>query len=521
MAASLGAGAYLGWSAAWSRRVPAPTGTAPAPAPVPSPPGVSISGAVLVLRSEGRRQAEVHAGQADVSADGQFTRFRGVRQADLYRDSAPALRLRAGEIVLDRATGDFTVLGDVEVAILRGDAVSSALGTDGVSSTPDSAAPRRSAGSSAGSTPPVETGRLQAERVRYDTRSRVFVAEGHVRLTVGEVEIRADQLRLDQRAQVATAHGQVVVQQPGARLTADSVRYEIRSRTAEAEGHVVLAQGDLVLRAGRMRFDLATRMTQASAGVTVTQKGLEVQAPSLVHDGRTDQVTAEGGVRLSRGGSILTGERLAASLRVLRAEVSGGARLVRPAMPAEGDDPAADTLTREETIITAERIRFRWDAPEAEALGGVEVRQRDRTARAARGYYNEADGRLVLEGEVVVDGLTGDLFLSEGERPADGETRRTMAMPARVACDRLTLFLRSRDMEAEGRVRVTQGARQATGDRARYTHRGRSVVVMGSVHMQDEDGNRLRADRVIIALQEEAFEAFGNVQTEFKVRRGP
>lgn len=364
-----------------------------------------------------------------------------------------------------------------------------------------------------------KVGRLRADRIRYDARARVFVAEGHVRLTIGEVEIRAERLRLDQRAQVATAVGQVVVQQPGARLAADGIRYEIRSRTAEAEGRVVLVQGDLTLRAGRVRFALETRMTQASAGVTVTQKDLEVRAPVLTHDGRTDLVTAEGGVRLSQAGSTLTGARLAANLRTRRAEVSGGARLVRPGRPAAGGAEPADVLAREETTITADEMRFRWDVPEAEAGGDVRVRQRDRTARADRGRYSEAEGRLVLEGDVVVEGLTGDLLLPEGERPTAEEARQALATPAQLACGRLTLFLQSRDMEAEGRVKVTQGARLARGDRARYTHRDRRVTVSGNVYLQDEDGNTIRADRVIIALREETFEALGNVQTEFKVTR--
>ncbi len=366
----------------------------------------------------------------------------------------------------------------------------------------------------------LQTGRLQADRIRYDARARVFLAEGNVRLTIGEVEIRAARLRLDQRAQVAAAQGQVVVQQPGARLAADSVRYEIRPRTAEAEGHVVLVQADMALRAGRVRFALDTRVTQASAGVTVTRKDLEVRAPVLTHDGRTDQVTAEGGVRLSQAGSILTGARLAANLRTMRAEVSGGARLVRPGTPAAGGaEPLVDALAREETTITAEQMRFRWDVPEAEARGDVRVRQRDRAARAARGRYSEAEGRLVLEGDVVVEGLTGDLLLPEGARPTAEEARQALAAPAQLACGRLTLFLQSRDMEAEGQVKVTQGARLATGDRARYTHRDRRVTVSGNVYLQDEEGNTIRADRVIIGLREETFEALGNVQTEFKVTR--
>lgn len=121
VAAALAAGAYLGWSVAWSRRAPAPVAVVPTPAATPAPPGVAIRGAALVLRHQGKRQVEVRADRVEVSADARLARFRGIRQATLYRDGAPALHLRAREIVLDRATDDFTVLGDLEITTPQGD----------------------------------------------------------------------------------------------------------------------------------------------------------------------------------------------------------------------------------------------------------------------------------------------------------------------------------------------------------------------------------------------------------------
>ena len=49
----------------------------------------------------------------------------------------------------------------------------------------------------------------------------------------------------------------------------------------------------------------------------------------------------------------------------------------------------------------------------------------------------------------------------------------------------------------------------------------RSLVVTGNVHMQEADGRRLQADRVVISLVEETFEAEGNVQTQFTIRSSP
>ncbi len=89
-----------------------------------------------------------------------------------------------------------------------------------------------------------------------------------------------------------------------------------------------------------------------------------------------------------------------------------------------------------------------------------------------------------------------------------------------LRADRLVVRLRTRDMEAEGAVQVEQEGRLAAGDRAVYTERDRRIVVTGHVRMREADGSWLRADRVVIALDEEIFEATGNVETEFTVTPG-
>jgi lipopolysaccharide assembly outer membrane protein LptD (OstA) len=341
--------------------------------------------------------------------------------------------------------------------------------------------------------PPTEQGRLRADRVRYDAKAQVFIAEGNARLSVGTLEIRAARLRLEQKPQLAFAAGNVVVRQPGFSLEAAHVKYEIRPRIAHAEGNVVLVQNDVAIRAPRMTFEL-----------------------------QPQDVVAEGGVKLEQKGSTLSGQTLLANLRTQQAAVSGQARFVRAAAAATGaQDRVLDVLAQEETVVTAPWMKFRWDINEAWAEGGVTVTQRDKTARAVRVRYSEATGRVDLEGDVVVEQLSGEWLIKGGvlEPPGDEETRQALASKTTVTCERLVILLRERDMEARGKVTVTQKGRTATGDRATYTDKQKRIVVTGNVHMRDEDGNKIRADQVIISLIEETFEARGNVETEFRIKR--
>src|SRR3989304_10498509 len=54
---------------------------------------------------------------------------------------------------------------------------------------------------------PGQQGRLRADRVRYDARAQVLIAEGHVHLTLGALELRSDRLRLGQKTLVPLAGG--------------------------------------------------------------------------------------------------------------------------------------------------------------------------------------------------------------------------------------------------------------------------------------------------------------------------
>jgi lipopolysaccharide export system protein LptA len=260
-------------------------------------------------------------------------------------------------------------------------------------------------------------------------------------------------------------------------------------------------------------------------------------------------LTADGGITLVQPGSRVTGARLRANLPSKKADVRGDVTFVRSAGqpsgaqsgPVPGQAPnrpspaaapgaspspserVAGALAKEETIITAGRIVFRWDVNEAEAEDSVVARQRDKTAWADRMVYSESLNRLLMTGNVILEQTSGDWLVREGVAPSPREPaeRQALASMTRVTCTRLTMTLRERDIVAEGPLTVTQKNRSASGDRGAYTEATRLLVVTGNVKMQDADGQRLRADRVVISLVEETFDAEGNVQTEFVIRSSP
>lgn len=373
--------------------------------------------------------------------------------------------------------------------------------------------------------PPSQTqGRLRADRIRYETKTQVITATGNVSLAMGDLQIRADSLRLEQGPQVATAKGRVTVERKGLRLVAATVRYEIRPEIADAAGGVVVVQKDTTIKAPQMRFELRDEVTTATGGVEVTQDGSTLVTASLRYQARTGDVVAEGGVRITREGSSITGRRLLANLMTRRADVRDEVMLVRAPGPPPADvDRVTRALAKDETTVSADRVVFRWDTNDAEAEGRVVVRQRDKTASADRMVYSETSNRLVLTGHVLVEQMSGDWLAREGVAtpPRDPQEQQALRSTTRLTANRLTMTLKEHDIVAEGSVKVTQQDRWASGDRATYTEATRVIVVMGNVRMQDSDGRRLQADRVVISLVDETFDADGNVQTDFLIRTSP
>lgn len=478
----------------WLVRSPVPAVVDPA-----KQPAVRLTRAQLVLRQQGEKQAEITADRVEVSSDQRTTTFTGRPSAVIHTDGVPALTATGGRIVLDRHDGSVSIKEGLRITTAQGDTLSAPDAawnpatqvielTGGV--TASSARLAATLQATAGSPPGPQSrsdvpGRLRAERVRYDARAQVVIASGNVVLTLGEVEIRSDMLRLEQVPQVVTAEGRVSVQRRDQRLAAAAVRYELRTEAAEASGGVVLVQKDTTIRAPQMRFDLRGEVTNASGGVEASHGGTTMIAASLRHEARTGEVVAEGGVTLTQPGSRVTGIRMQANLLARRADMREEATLVRP-----------------DITVAAARIVFRWDVNEAEAEGGVVVRQPDRTAWADRMTYSEPADRAVLTGRVVV------------EQPSDQGLLR-------LTCNELVMMLRSKDVIAEGQVTVIQKDRRATGDRGTYTDATRILVVTGNVRIQEADGTRLKADRAVISLADETFEAEGNVETEFVIRPSP
>ncbi|MCS7174088.1 MAG: hypothetical protein N0A24_12145 [Armatimonadetes bacterium] len=369
-------------------------------------------------------------------------------------------------------------------------------------------------------------GRLQADRIRYDARNGVFEARGNVRLVLGDVTVTSTTLTYHERTRTAWAEGEARVVQGATTLSAPSVRYEASPRVVHASGGVVVQQSDLTLRARELLYRLQDQLVEATGEVVVVQPDQTLRADRLTYRVREKIADATGSVRLQTKDSTLEGEAMWADLTRQEARVRGPARLVRKGGPpprGREQDRVVAALAKEDTTITASRtLWFRWQQTnEARAEGEVRLVQVDKEARADEAHYSEQDDRMELRGRAEVHQRSGQWLVRErlARPPETEEEKKALETPATIQADRIVIYLGTRDAVATGNVRVTQGKRSAVGERAEYDDRNGIILLVGRrARMQREDGAWLEAERVVVSLKEDTFEAYGAVDTTFPVR---
>src|SRR3989441_11100416 len=149
--------------------------------------------------------------------------------------------------------------------------------------------------------PAAGQGRLRADHVRYDAKSKAYLAEGGVRLTLGDVEVRAQRLRLEPESQIAYVFGEVTVRQGDTTLRARTVTYDLTRKMARALGDPLLSQGGITVRADRMEFDLERRRTFFYGAVRIAPKDVAVNGAGKRDDAAAGEAVAPEGVGTQPG----------------------------------------------------------------------------------------------------------------------------------------------------------------------------------------------------------------------------
>ena len=75
------------------------------------------------------------------------------------------------------------------------------------------------------------------------------------------------------------------------------------------------------------------------------------------------------------------------------------------------------------------------------------------------------------------------------------------------------------DAQAYGNVHVAQTSQEALSDAADYSENTGTIIMTGNVKMK-KNGTWITADKAIVYVDKEIFEAIGGVETTINIKKG-
>jgi len=96
------------------------------------------------------------------------------------------------------------------------------------------------------------------------------------------------------------------------------------------------------------------------------------------------------------------------------------------------------------------------------------------------------------------------------------EARKFLKEKTVLYADRLDLSTKTSNAKAYGSVLVVQNEKEAKADMAIYDDKEETMVLTGNVYLKKKD-DWVKAEKVLVSVRNETFEAVGSVEAEFKI----
>jgi len=153
--------------------------------------------------------------------------------------------------------------------------------------------------------------------------------------------------------------------------------------------------------------------------------------------------------------------------------------------------------------------------------GSIEVIQKNKTAYSDNAAYDDRLKTIILSNNVkaFIEKLKNILKEKSAKKVKGEEAKKALQERTVIICDKLALSTEKGDCKAYGHVLVSQKEKEAKSDEALYSEDSENIILTGNVYMKKKD-TWVKANKVIVSVNKEIFEAAGNVETTFKVKKG-
>ncbi len=153
--------------------------------------------------------------------------------------------------------------------------------------------------------------------------------------------------------------------------------------------------------------------------------------------------------------------------------------------------------------------------------GSVEVLQKNKHAVSDNAVYDDNSKDIVLTSRVTatIEKLRNAMKKESADRYKSEESKNALQEKTVITADKLIIYTDAGDSKAYGNVHVYQKEKEAKSDAADYSEKNETILLTGNVFMKKND-DWVKANKVIVYVDKDIFEAIGQVETTFKVKKG-
>lgn len=345
---------------------------------------------------------------------------------------------------------------------------------------------------------------VRGDDLRYDKEKDVLYVNGHGSFKYRDLSLTGDHITVDYDHDTAHAEGNAVFADKDSTITGDKSEMDWKNHNFTSAGKVLLsykgkkAQGDekakdpFDLKCARLDYNTKTKKGVADGNPVITSRGRRIASAHLTLDADANIYVFTGGVKMHQD----NGDWL------------------RDKDYIDADDKQSWTLAEKPTDVSCDSARIESDRDYILLDGDVKILQKEKRVYTDKLTFDGKAKRLLLEGAVRMSQDNGE-WLFEGEfidKDEDEDVKKRARDKIDVTADYLESLYGEKQMRMTGGITVRQGKSEAAGNSLWYYGNDKLTVIEGSVIVNDEDGRKLNAGRIVYDGKKKEMEAFNSIR---------
>lgn len=268
-----------------------------------------------------------------------------------------------------------------------------------------------------------------------------------------------------------------------AKLFAQRIRYDGKAKISEVFDDIKIIDGRTVVYADRMEIDHNTKLAKIQKKPRAYKGSLSIYCDEILANPKDEEYTASGNLKM---------------------------HLV--------EKKEKTKITAKEAIITKKENEI------VEINDDVQIVQAHKAVVADHAVYYDQKNELKVTGQTstsvqaVFEKAEEILTKDTIKKISNEEARELLKEKTVLTCAEMTIYTHTDDALASGNVYITQKDNEAKSDQALYKDTEEKIYMTGNVSMK-KDNKWIGAKQVIVSIQNESFEAVGDVQTKFILKK--